>query len=712
MGFFDFSPKVTEVGSYYEISGINLNQFELDLRTNFGTSVIFNRVVKKVNNSRFRIHRFFMVELVWVLEHFTGNKNRRQVERYRVGMYKYKSLYDEVKKNTWVKSTFEKYPPYNVDKMLKKFKLSPFPDQRSFLEDYSRIKQGYHLRGCLLDGRAGSGKTLLSLYWSEMVSPYKTIIIVPKHLVNVPWIKEMTYKYFKVAPKIWSALDGTNPLDHTDSDYFIIYKENLRNGVFDELVTTISKRGNEPIKIIIDESHYYNDYATQQTQGLIEICNHPYVSDSLFMSGTPIKAQGKETYSLFCSIDPYFDKHVRNDFLKMYGRDNSFLNEMLAHRLGRIKFTIERINGLGEPPKPVIIPVKFPGCEKYTLANVRVAMLEYISERVKYYRDKMPTYYSDWNSAVDNYLHYVGSDKKEIERIKRYREIVEKFRKNGYNNFVDAPLSKFCSGVEKDIEHELRGEDLKYFRHIKSAVKYLGLKIRGEALGRVLSKYRMEAVRDVIEHADLPKYINSVKKKTAIYTSYIEVIHELKRYFEKQDIKSISVSGENSSEVDSVIRTLETDKTVNPLITTYNTLREGYPLLMCNQLILMNSPFRNYELKQTIARIFRKGQDTECLVFLLDLDTGSEENITSRSIDIMEWSKEQVDVLLGGGKLPESISGVSLKSVGGFESMESALAEECSFSDLLQQYLDDKDIVGYSGEGHITKIQSSIADIF
>jgi len=135
------------------------------------------------------------------------------------------------------------------------------------------------------------------------------------------------------------------------------------------------------------------------------------------------------------------------------------------------------------------------------------------------------------------------------------------------------------------------------------------------------------------------------------------------------------VHGENSKDIDKVVNEFGTDKTINPLITTYNTLKEGYPLLMANQLILMNSPFRSYELKQTIARIYRKGQDTECFVYMLDLDTGNEENITSRSIDIMEWSKEQVDILLGGGKLPTQVAGASLAvkgawgtGVAGFES--------------------------------------------
>lgn len=1015
MDFFNFSPRVEKVGSYYTVTGIYLNALENDLRTNFGTSVIFNRIIIKVNNRKFRIHQFFIIELAWILDHFTTNKNKRQVDRYRVGMYKYKQLFDEIKSKTWIKTTFEIFAPYNVDKALKNFKLTPFIDQREFLEDYARIKYGYQLRGCLLDAEPGSGKatsldtkikipggwttmgeiklgdvvtgrdglptnvvgvfpqgkvqlykitfadgrsveccaehqwtiwdrkhsvwktvdtlsiinmikanrdhqihvpliepeivedkkfnidpyllgaligdggmsqggitftnndsfvidkvkvllgeqftirnisngkpfeyvinsnlknhsmqsllreldlmgklskekfipeeymngsieqrwellrglmdtdgsadsmptfntsskklalqvqelvrslggiaslssripsythnneklegaeayrvhirikspkrcfslprkqdktleetqysdnlklhiesvvesrvdeaqcisvdnedklyvvndyivthnTFTSLVWSEMISPYKTIIVVPKHLVNNPWVEEMTNKYFKVVPKIWTSLDGTNPLNHTDCDYFIIYKENLRSGEYDPLINAISKKGKEPVKIIVDESHNYNESKSQQSQGLIQLGSHPYVSDVLFMSGTPIKAQGRETFVLFKVIDKYFDNYVQDDFNKMYGRDNAFLNEMLAHRLGRIKFTITSVDGIGKPPEPIIWPVSFPGAEQYTLSAIRTEMMNFISERVSFYNKVMPKYNTDWQKFVDNYGKWISGDQLAEAELKQYVNTVEYFRKFGYNNFTDAEKSKFCHKVEAKIENELRGEDLKYFRNIKSAVKYLSLKIRGEALGRVLSRARMDAVRDTIIHAKLPELINAVKKKTLVYTSYIEVIKTLTEYFNEVGIGSLSVHGENSKDIDNVVEQFRDDKNIQVLNTTFNTLKEGYPLIMANQIIMMNAPFRSYETKQTIARIHRKGQDVECFVYLLDLDTGSEENITSRSIDIMEWSREQVDVLLGGGKLPTQVGGTSLavkglwgSSVSGFE---------------------------------------------
>ena len=1025
--YFTLSPKVEQEGSFYVVTGINTKSLEQDLKNNFGTSVIFNRLITRINARSFKIHKFFMVELAWILDHLTNQKNKRTVDRYYVGLFRYKQLYDEVKTKTWLETTYQTFPSYPVDEALKEFTITPYPDQRDFLEEYSRIKYGFQLKGCLLDAVVGSGKanplstkikipggwttmgkikvgdvitgadglpttvlavfpqgeqdiykftfhdgrvaeatldhvwtvwqeshsggywktmttkeiiekreisphfknqthiplikpelvedkkyvidpyamgallgdggftgggisftnsdefvvnklrerlgdhylvkeksgyrkysyrvttqpfraslqsvlkelelinklsvekhipeeymngsveqrwellrglmdtdgsadlspnkkgpreeanatpvfstssatlakqvqelvwslggvakctsripkftykgekkeglrayrvwiripnpkrcfslpkkmdrvpeenqyskqlkarivniefshreeaqciaidnesklyvindyvvthnTPTSLIWSKMISKGKLFIVVPKGLVYSPWVNEIN-KVYKKPPKVWTSLDGTNILNHVDAEIFIIHKEPIRTESWELAIKTITKNGQLPAKVIVDECHNYNEHSSQQTKGLIDFCSHPYISDVLFMSGTPIKAQGKETYALFTIIDKFFDKNVRDNFLKMYGRDNTFLNEMLAHRLGRIKYTIPAITTMEAPPEPEVIKVSFPGAEAFTLNNIRTDMLTYITERVKFYKERMSTYKEDWLIYVNDFKERKWSDQSIQARVKTYVDYVNYFQTNGYNNFTDSDKSKFCANVEKEIESYLKGEDLHYFRHIKSAVKYVGLKIRGEALGNVLGKARMNAIKETIRHANLPKLIDSVKKKTLVYTSYVEVIKELEDYFKEVGLKSVSVYGNNSTEIDKVISQLADDPDTNPLITTFQTLREGKPMLMANQIILMNSPFRSYELTQTIARVHRRGQDEKCYVYLIDLDTGEEENITSRSIDILEWSREQVEQLLGGGKLPGvNELGVNTTAIGGFEQM-------------------------------------------
>ena len=86
-GYFTLSPKVEAVGSYYVVQGISLKSLELDLKANFGTTVIFTRLITRLNARSFKIHKFFMVEFAWILDHLTNQKNKRTVDRYYLGIH-------------------------------------------------------------------------------------------------------------------------------------------------------------------------------------------------------------------------------------------------------------------------------------------------------------------------------------------------------------------------------------------------------------------------------------------------------------------------------------------------------------------------------------------------------------------------------------------------------------------------------------------------
>lgn len=496
--------------------------------------------------------------------------------------------------------------------------------------------------------------TYTSLVWSRMISPHRTMIIVPKSLVEDPWVDHLSpqgKRYsFTQPPRYWLSTGKQSPLNHLDAEFFIFYTEEIRSeewrGIdFDTIINALSDGGRNPIKIVIDESHRYNEKDTQQSKGLIRLGTHPYVSDVLSMSGTPIKAQGKETYPLFCIIDKYFDNQIRGTFLKMYGRDNHALNDMLARRLGRIKYTIAAITGLEPPPEPVIIKVEFPGVMAFTLKNIRLEMEKYIQERITHYKAHMATYREDYFQYVLDYEETLtnGDDKVELSR---YRAIVNHFMRNGFNTFEDGENSKFAKRVERKIEAGLKGDSLHYFRHITPAVKYLTLKIRGEALGNVLGRARIDAVVAIVKAMDLAKMVKNAEKKTAIYSTFQEAVNEVYTKLEKTGCHPLVLHSNTKGDVNQIVRQLDTPQ-FDSVATTYATLSEGTPLLMCSQLILLNSPFRDYQLKQCIARLHRRGQTSNVEVYMTELDTGNEDNISSRSVDIMQYFKEQVDVLLG-----------------------------------------------------------------
>lgn len=513
----------------------------------------------------------------------------------------------------------------------------------------------------VVDNYIVTHNTLTSLMWSHLLGPGKTVIICPLNIVDSVWMAQIA-EHFKETPRVWNSKMG---LPLTDNyDYYIVHYESMIGPRFAYLrnwMRDYVKVNKEQFKLILDESQNFNEITAKQTQNLIELADLKVFSDALPVSGTPFKAQGSEVFPMLCLFDLHFDAIAREFFKASYGRNRPSMLSLLSNRIGRSKFSIPELKGMGDPPAIEIVKVKVPNSDKYTLDAIKLEMQVYIQERFAFYEEQMPQYLAFFNETVQDYEYSVAKRPKELADVKRYKEIVKRFRTQGYSSFTDAQDSAFCKRVEEEIESGLKGKDLSDFRNIKSAVKYLGLKLRGEALGNVLGRARINAIKETIEHANIEQYINDVEKKTVIFTSYVDVLKLCDEYLTKKGFTGITVYGENSKDRDAAIKRFAEDPKVNPLTAVFESLKEGYPLLMANQELLLNAPWRDYELKQVQARIWRHGQDAaQCFFRMFDMDTGEKVNITTRSLNVMEWSKEQVDALMGrieGHALLASVSG-------------------------------------------------------
>lgn len=632
--------KIEEQRDNLHINGVSHALLAADFKTLYNTTTMEKYMFKRDRWDTILTKPFFLVELHYAI---TKLLQLRNIRSSRNKLY---LLKEQIETETWFKDTLNPIgKKFDFSILDKVFTFKPFSTQQDFLEQYPIIRDSFHLKGLLLDAKAGSGKTKCSLMWTTLLGKGQTMVLCPMTIVNTVWVTQIK-EAFKETPRIWTSLSGL-PLT-PDYDFYIVHYDYM-SGHADELKRVLkqgTQKTKEKFKLILDECHNFNDLKANRTQILIDMCDQGYFSDTLPMSGTPLKALGKEAYTAFCMIDPYFVGRARQEFLDAYGRARDRLNELLYHRLGRSKFTIKSLDGMADAPPIEKISVTFPNAHEYTLTAIQLRMQRYITDRVMFYRKNMPEFINFYHEIIEDYRQSILDNPTALEELVRYQRIVKRFRAHGFNSFTDIDDSKYCKYVESKIESRLRGKELADFRNIKSAVKYLSLKLRGEALGNVLGKARMEAVKLIIEHADLPGLIDSVEKKTLIFTSYIEVLKECENYLQQNGYKTVSIYGETNKDRTSIVDRFEKDPALNPCIALFDSLKEGQPMLMANQTILLNAPYRDYELTQVVARTWRKGQDKPCFFWLIDLDTGSELNITSRTIDIMNWSKEQVDQLL------------------------------------------------------------------
>ncbi|EBV8434077.1 ATP-dependent helicase [Salmonella enterica subsp. enterica serovar Minnesota] len=641
--YFSLEPDIKIDGQNVHITGLSFHSFEKDLQKLYGTSTIGNYMFVREKWDTIRTNTFFLVEL-----HFCISK-LLQLRNIRSNRKRLSQLKEKLETETWLEGTFNPHgKPFDVKKVTQLFNFKPFEPQSLFLAQYPVITQSYNLTGLLLDAKAGSGKTFLSLMWSKCLDNLPTIVLCPLGIVDSVWTAHM-HKAFKEPPKYWTSISGQVMPD--DADYYIMHYDYAFGNNFQQIVKKlkeIMRKRRGKFKLVVDECHNFNEFKTGRTQRLIEMHDEDLFSHCLPMSGTPLKALGREAYTVFCLIDPLFKGRVREKFLEAYGRSRDKLNELLNHRIGRSKFTISSLNNMEDAPPVEPVKVSFPGSDKFTLNAIRHEMQLYITDRIRFYNNMMPEFLMFFQDTLDDYQHHIKGNNKLEAELSQYRKIVIRFRREGFTtwNKEDVEDNKFCKRVEEKIEARLRGKELHDFRSIKSAVKYLNLKLQGEALGNVLGKARMAAIRETIRHAGLVDLIRNAEKKTLIFTSYVEVVKETEKYLAEQGIRSVCIYGENNKNRDQLIAEFEADPNIEVCIAVYNSLKEGYPMLMANNTIFMNAPFRDYELTQAIARTHRVGQDAPCFFWMVDLDTGKDQNITSRSIDILEWSREQVDQLL------------------------------------------------------------------
>ena len=624
-GWFD---SVKEEGMHYTIRNFPVLSFFHKLRKEYKTSklehlfdVIGIRLFS-ANKRTIVIHKFFVPELLYLLDKYNFPN----------------SLITTIRSNTWVGAVRPITGSVDLNYINQTMQVSLYDHQTEFLKNYLPNKIKNHLRGYLLSFEQGLGKTITSICLMEGLKKERIVIICPKNTMMETW-KAHLNKFFKNTQKVWVAGYTKGPL-YASARWIIVNYERI-----DEVKEFLINNQTNSLGIIVAESHIFLRTSSQRTQLLIDLANYNRNADILMMSGTPIKCVGTELIPLLRVLDPYCDDEAVAIFKRTFGFNTSIANDVLSARLSRMMTRVRKdILNLPEK-KESVVNVKMSTGWKYTASQVEKQIVEFVRERQDYYNQHLQQYIEAFEEAITWLKRdpVVGRQ----PDFQRYLNIIDWLRESHISDARGNVDIVWANQYEKDVLIPALPEDLrKKFIWSKSVVKYLPLKIKGEVIGTLLTRLRMQMTTEMLQAADIKQYVDNAVKKTVIFTSYVDTIEVAYNYFKSQGYNVAAVYGKTASELTDTIQRFQEDQSVNPLIASLKMLSTGATLTAANTVIFLNKPWRSIEYQQASDRVHRIGQDTECEIISLVLDTGKEANLSTRMEDIMQWSSDQFDQIV------------------------------------------------------------------
>lgn len=657
------------------INGISLKYVRRDLEKYLGTKMLYN-ILDKATYSEIKFSTFYLPDFYHSINTLLFNpkfKRRTTSSRELLAIKEELERIPLVANIKKIQNTepvdIPKIDKSKLDNIFNGVKLFDYQDR--FIDECIWRAELLDLKGYLLDAQSGTGKTITSISLMETLNIDTIIAIVPKKAVNDVWDETITRIYKE--PQSYSmslpVIHGPNkPAGFDINDKFIVcHYEAL--GKLNEYLDSI-KIPNKRYSLVLDEAHNMNSHNSERSIQFRELNKKINPEFCLWMSGTPIKALGTETLTMFATIDKLFDKRVYKSFLKVFGVSGVYATSVMANRLQLVRSEI-KTKGSGVEQYTHKIKVTLKNGGDYTLKTISAKMVDYVKERKAYYQKNAKQYENDFFNSIEVYRNSIIKGRGYIEPVRVGLEEYlarAKILHQGYSP-TDPKHKQYvieCNNYEdKVIIPRLPNDVKKIFRKAKSVYKYVDLTIMGEALGNILGNARSRCNADIVKQlvtdakvitedgetyqSNLPDIIRNAQAKTIIFTDYVEVVKETEYQLKLNGFNPISIFGETTSGNGLAIQTklFKENPEVNPLITTFKTLSEAVPLTEANRVIFLNLPFRSGTYEQAVKRANRIGQTLDVDLFEVTLDTGEEPNISTRNEDILKWSEEQVALILG-----------------------------------------------------------------
>ena len=347
-------------------------------------------------------------------------------------------------------------------------------------------------------------------------------------------------------------------------------------------------------------------------------------------------------------LDPYFDEEAEQIFKKAFGVNTMQLADIVRHRLGMMMYrkTKEEVLDLPEKHEENIM-VKIPNGENYTLKKVQQEVKKFVEERKKYYDQSTKQFEQDYLAGLKYFTSTSQFNKSDYNK---YLNIVEAIKKKKYGSWEEkGRLMKEANLYEKTvILPTLPSESKNRFKKAKSVYKYVDMVMLGEVIGNLLTRLRAAMYSEMFKHGPIKDIIQKAIKKTIIFTTFTDVVEAAaKSARDDWGMNPSIIYGKTSKDTPAILKEFKQNPNKNPLICTMQTMATGVTVVEANTVIFVGQGFRSVDKKQAYSRVYRIGQTDDVYIYTLILDTGSEPNLSTRLEDIVSWSQQMFDAVVG-----------------------------------------------------------------
>ena len=663
--------KVVEGATDITVSGVPADVIRRDISKIWSTEKINSYMFSHISKNAFSFPKFFAPDVHYALSAIT--KIKRSKTRHRPVKHILKLLEEE----TWLKVITEEHPNILDKSQMRQMNITLLPHQDNFLDVYNERVPKYDLNGYMLAADPGSGKTINGLAIAICLKASVVVIVSPKNAIRRVWNATIRERFVK-PQSVWLIDDGE---PYKGEKFIISHYEALPKAL------AVTGRMNKSQSVVVlDESHNLNEITSNRTKHFIDLCKQINCKNVLWMSGTPLKAMGTETIPILRTIDTLFTPNVEARFTKIFGKSAKRAVDILRNRIGLISYHVSGAEVIANKSTTHNVKVKIPNGNQYTLKAIKAEIRKFVEQRLAYYTSRMRHYERVWKDGVKAYKATIETSEQKKE-LKRYLKAIEQIRK-GYDPVAHKTEAVFCNRFElKKIMPALATPEERHaFKDSRSVIKYVKLKVVGEALGKVLGKKRAQCHIDMIPYMKLQDKITDSASKTILFTSFVSVVDAAANYLKKEGYQPLVVYGATNNDLAGTVAKFEKDVNANPLVATYQSLSTAVPLIMASTAIFINQPFRNFEMIQARARVDRLGQQHPIDFYNILLDTGKEPNISTRALDILEWSKEMTEAMMGYNKSQAEIN-KTLNRYYNESSMEHYVETENPFEEVFEAHV-------------------------